>query len=169
MTNRPWVTVADVPETVEHKGPVTAPDDPEQHGEHTMTIHRDGDTLSVSAVTVRWEPRRRIDGLGNPNFRAIAETVVIELLWNLAISRMVAELGMEGAYHRIDEAMEDARAAVGLSRPPTPKSRIDRTFLQEVVDVWRSPAGIDGVIERYEVTERTARRWLKRAQDEGLR
>ena len=107
-----------MPETLEHSGPVKADDDPEQHGEYTMTIHRDGDTLSVSEVSATWEPRRRIDGLGTVNFRALAEIVVIELLWNLAMDRMSAELGPPGTYERIDEALEDARAAVGLSRTP---------------------------------------------------
>ena len=62
--------------------------------------------------------------------------------------------------------MEDARAAVGLSRPPTPKSRIDTAFLRSGRRLEEQPGGIDGVTERYEVTERTAR-WLKRAKDEG--
>ena len=154
-----------MPETLEHRGPVAAPDDPEQRGEYTMTIHRDGNTLSVSEVSAKWEPRRRVDGLGTVNFRAIAEIIVIEHLWGLAVDRMKVELGLAGMYERIDEALEDARAALGRS---TPKSRIDKAFLKEVVDVWQS-SKIDGVIDRYDVTERTARRWLKRAKDEGVR
>ena len=82
-----------------------------------MTIHRDGDTLSVSAVSAKWDPNRRIDRLGTVNFRALAENVAVEHLFGLAIDRMRAELGPADMFERIEEARDDARLALGLSRP----------------------------------------------------
>ena len=106
-----------------------------------------------------------VDGLGTVNFCAIAEIIVIEHLWGSAVDRMKVELGLAGMYERIDEALEDASPRSGEAHR---ESRIDKAFLKEVVDVWQS-SKIDGVIDRYDVTERTTRRWLKRAKDEGAR
>ena len=52
---------------------------------------------------------RRVDGLGTVNFRALAEYVIVEELFGLAIDRMRTELGPAGMYERIEEAREDAR------------------------------------------------------------
>ena len=61
---RPWVSVSDLPEEWEHRGTFGAGDDPEQRGDYTMTIHRDGEMLSVSEVSAKWEPPAASMGSG---------------------------------------------------------------------------------------------------------
>jgi hypothetical protein len=63
---------------------------------------------------------------------------------------------------RVHELVE---GMVAQQRRP---SRITPDFLADVVAVHEAD-GIGGAVEKYGVSERTVRRWLAQARDEGLR
>lgn len=73
-----------------------------------------------------------------------------------------------------DVAAVEARVRDALGQQRRRGSRIDDAFLIEVVKHYReaktasTPTPIGAITETYDVTERTARRWLAEAQDRGL-
>jgi hypothetical protein len=171
------VSRADLPETWEARGRFGAGDDPDQHGEYVLTMHRADEESEVSELHVYWRPNRRISGLGTVDLAALAGAHELAELRDIAFQRAIEQAGPWTIFHgdRTDEsrvaalvadADADARRALGHERKRG--ARIDNAFLKDVAQLY-GEHGIDHVIETYDVTERTARRWLSIARERGLR